>query len=229
MIHAIVTDIEGTTSDIRFVHQVLFPYARERLASFLRRHAADVEVVAPLAALRQEVGQPEADIEQLIAALYRFMDEDRKSTALKALQGIVWRSGYLNGDFHGHLYPEVAEQLAAWQCQGLRLYVYSSGSVEAQKLLFGYSEAGDLQPRFSGYFDTHIGAKRETASYHNIAQAIGLAPDELLFLSDIHQELDAAEAAGWHTCQLIRDQADTHSRHPQVNRFDQIDLGEFIL
>ncbi|CAI0765940.1 Predicted enolase-phosphatase [Serratia entomophila] len=227
MIRAIVTDIEGTTSDIRFVHQVLFPYARARLADFLRSHAEDAEVAAPLVALRQEIERPEADIEQLTAALYRFMDEDRKSTALKALQGIIWRSGYLNGDFRGHLYPEVAAQLAAWQRQGLRLYVYSSGSVEAQKLLFGYSDAGDLQPLFSGYFDTHVGAKRETASYRNIAQAIGLAPDELLFLSDIHQELDAALAAGWHTCQLIRDQADAHSRHPQVNRFDQIDLREF--
>ncbi len=227
MIRAIVTDIEGTTSDIRFVHQVLFPYARERLATFLRQHAEDAEVVAPLTALRQELEQPQADIEQLISALYRFMDEDRKSTALKALQGIIWRSGYQNGDFRGHLYPEVAGQLAAWQQQGLKLYVYSSGSVEAQKLLFGYSDAGDLQPLFSGYFDTHVGAKRETASYRNIANEIGIAPEELLFLSDIHQELDAARDAGWHTCQLIRDDADSQSQHPQVNRFDHIDLGEF--
>ncbi|MNV81515.1 Haloacetate dehalogenase H-2 [compost metagenome] len=155
------------------------------------------------------------------------MDEDRKSTALKALQGIIWRSGYHNGDFRGHLYPEVAGQLSAWQQQGLKLYVYSSGSVEAQKLLFGNSDAGDLQPLFSGYFDTHVGAKRETASYRNIANEIGIATDELLFLSDIHQELDAARAAGWHTCQLIRDDADAQSQHPQVNRFDHIDLGEF--
>jgi len=121
----------------------------------------------------------------------------------------------------------VAGQLSAWQQQGLKLYVYSSGSVEAQKLLFGNSDAGDLQPLFSGYFDTHVGAKRETASYRNIANEIGIAADELLFLSDIHQELDAARAAGWHTCQLIRDDADAQSRHPQVNRFDHIDLGEF--
>lgn len=100
--------------------------------------------------------------------------------------------------------------------------------MEAQKLLFGHSDAGDLQPLFSGYFDTHVGAKRETASYRNITQAIGIAPDELLFLSDIHQELDAAQAAGWHTCQLIRDEADAQSRHPQVSRFDHIDLGEFV-
>lgn len=228
MIRAIVTDIEGTTSDIRFVHQVLFPYARERLGEFIRRHANDAEVAAPLAALRAEIAQPDADNELLITTLYRFMDEDRKSTALKALQGIIWRSGYLNGDFQGHLYPEVAEQLAAWQQQGLKLYVYSSGSVEAQKLLFGYSDAGDLQPLFSGYFDTHVGAKRESHSYQNIAKAIALEPTELLFLSDIHQELDAARLAGWHTCQLIRDAADPQSQHRQVNRFDHIELGEFV-
>ncbi|KFK92372.1 MULTISPECIES: acireductone synthase [unclassified Serratia (in: enterobacteria)] len=228
MIRAIVTDIEGTTSDIRFVHQVLFPYARERLAAFVRAQAADAEVAEALTALRAEIAQPDADHEQLIAALYRFMDEDRKSTALKALQGMIWRAGYHNGDFRGHLYPEVAGQLVAWQQQGIKLYVYSSGSVEAQKLLFGYSDAGDLRPLFSGYFDTRVGAKRETGSYQNIARDIALEPAELLFLSDIHQELDAARAAGWRTCQLIRDVADPQSQHPQVNHFEQIDLREFV-
>ena len=140
MIRAIVTDIEGTTSDIRFVHQVLFPYARERLADFVRRHAAESEVAAPLAALRAEIDQPQADLDALIAALYRFMDEDRKSTALKALQGIIWRSGYREGDFRGHLYPEVVA-VGRPAAAGVKLYVYSSGSVEAQKLLFGHSDA----------------------------------------------------------------------------------------
>lgn len=121
----------------------------------------------------------------------------------------------------------MAAQLAAWQQQGLRLYVYSSGSVEAQQLLFGYSNAGDLRPLFSDYFDTRVGAKRETDSYRTIAQAIGLPAEQLLFLSDIRQELDAAQEAGWHTCQLIRDDADSVSRHRQVARFDQIDLPEY--
>ncbi|MFJ5387353.1 acireductone synthase [Pectobacterium sp. CHL-2024] len=227
MINAIVTDIEGTTSDIRFVHSVLFPYARERLADTVRQHGSDPEIAQALDALRQELGQPDADSETLITALNQFMDEDRKSTALKQLQGIIWRTGYRNGDFQGHLYPEVATQLAAWQQQGLRLYVYSSGSVEAQQLLFGYSNAGDLRPLFSDYFDTRVGAKRETDSYRTIAQAIGLPAEQLLFLSDIRQELDAAQEAGWHTCQLIRDDADNVSRHRQVARFDQIDLPEY--
>ncbi|MDY4317158.1 acireductone synthase [Pectobacterium actinidiae] len=227
MINAIVTDIEGTTSDIRFVHTVLFPYARERLADTVRQHGSDPEIAQALGALRQELGQPEADSDTLITALNQFMDEDRKSTALKQLQGIIWRAGYRNGDFQGHLYPDVATQLAAWQQQGIRLYVYSSGSVEAQQLLFGYSNAGDLRPLFSDYFDTRVGMKRETDSYRTIAQAIGLPGEQLLFLSDIRQELDAAEEAGWHTCQLIRDDADSVSRHRQVARFDQIDLPEY--
>ncbi|MBQ4773115.1 acireductone synthase [Pectobacterium versatile] len=227
MINAIVTDIEGTTSDIRFVHTVLFPYARERLADTVRQHGSDPEIAQALDALRQELGQPDADNDALITALNQFMDEDRKSTALKQLQGIIWRAGYRNGDFQGHLYPEVVAQLTAWQQQGLRLYVYSSGSVEAQQLLFGYSNAGDLRPLFSDYFDTRVGAKRETDSYHTIAQAIGLPAEQLLFLSDIRQELDAAQEAGWHTCQLIRDDADSVSRHRQVARFDQIDLPEY--
>ncbi|MEQ9971474.1 acireductone synthase [Pectobacterium carotovorum] len=227
MINAIVTDIEGTTSDIRFVHTVLFPYARERLADTVRQHGSDPEIAQALDALRQELGQPDADSDALITALNQFMDEDRKSTALKQLQGIIWRAGYRNGDFQGHLYPEVAAQLTAWQQQGLRLYVYSSGSVEAQQLLFGYSNAGDLRPLFSDYFDTRVGAKRETDSYRTIAQAIGLPAEQLLFLSDIRQELDAAQEAGWHTCQLIRDDADSVSRHRQVARFDQIDLPEY--
>ncbi|MGP2544204.1 acireductone synthase [Yersinia sp. 2541 StPb PI] len=227
MIQAIVTDIEGTTSDIRFVHQVLFPYARERLTPYLRAHQQDEEIAVALTSLRHELAQPDADIETLITALHGFMDEDRKSTALKAIQGIIWRTGYLQGDFRGHLYPEVARQLADWQQQGLGLYVYSSGSVAAQKLLFGYSDAGDLRPLFSGYFDTHVGGKREVSSYQNIASQLAIAPQALLFLSDIRQELDAAQLAGWQTCQLIRDFPDNESRHPQVRRFDQIVLEDF--
>ncbi|QTF07344.1 acireductone synthase [Brenneria izadpanahii] len=227
-IKAIVTDIEGTTSDIRFVHNVLFPYARARLTEAVQRQEHDKDIAQSLAALRQELGQPDADQTTLIAALNRFMDEDRKSPALKLLQGVIWRSGYLNGDFRGHVYPEVAAQLAEWRRQGIRLYVYSSGSVEAQQLLFGYSEAGDLRPLFSDYFDTRVGAKREATSYRAIEQSIGLPAGQLLFLSDIRQELDAARQAGWHTCQLIRSDADDLSGHRQVARFDQIDLQEYF-
>ncbi|WP_110876074.1 acireductone synthase [Franconibacter helveticus] len=229
MIRAIVTDIEGTTSDIRFVHNVLFPYARERLADFVRAGAEDEPVSAILNDLRAEITQPQATPEALIAVLLGFMAEDRKSTALKALQGYIWQGGYLNGDFTGHLYPDVLPALRRWKAQGIDLYVYSSGSVAAQKLLFGYSDEGDITGLFSGYFDTHVGAKRETQSYRNIAQQAGVPPGQLLFLSDIRQELDAAREAGWQTVQLIRDEADPVSRHRQVSRFDEIQPEQIAL
>lgn len=225
MIRAIVTDIEGTTSDIRFVHNILFPYARERLAGFVREQQNEIAPI--LNDLRAEINEPQADIERLIETLFSFMDVDRKSTALKALQGLIWRDGYVNGDFTGHLYDDVLPALKAWKQQGIAMYVYSSGSVAAQKLLFGYSDAGNITELFSGYFDTHVGAKRESQSYRNIAAEIGVVPEELLFLSDIHQELDAAREAGWQTVQLIRGEADDVSRHRQVNLFDHINPESF--
>lgn len=222
MIKAIVTDIEGTTSDIRFVHNVLFPYARAHLADYVRQHQAQPAVRDALNAVRAEAGEPDADVDSVIAILFSYMDEDRKSTGLKALQGMIWQAGYLNGSFTGHLYPDVVPALRAWHAQGIKLYIYSSGSVAAQKLLFGYSDEGDITGLFSGYFDTHVGAKREVTSYQNIAAQTGLPAGQLLFLSDIHQELDAAEQAGWHTLQLIRDAADDDSHHRQVADFSQI-------
>jgi len=222
MIRAIVTDIEGTTSDIRFVHNVLFPYARQHLAAFIRENHDNAEVAAALNAVRIETELPEADLATITEILFSFMDQDRKSTGLKALQGMIWRAGYVNGSFTGHLYPDVLPALKAWQQQGIKLYVYSSGSVAAQKLLFGYSDEGDITGLFSGYFDTHVGAKREVNAYYTIAAEIGLPADQLLFLSDIYQELDAAAEAGWQTLQLIRGDADNQSRHRQVNNFSQI-------
>jgi len=222
MIRAIVTDIEGTTSDIRFVHDVLFPYARERLAAFISAQQFAEPVKSALDTLRAEIAQPEASTEELTQTLFAFMDEDRKSTALKALQGLIWRDGYVNGDFTGHLYPDVLPTLEKWKSQGIDLYVYSSGSVAAQKLLFGYSDEGDITHLFSGYFDTHVGAKREVQSYQNIAKHIGQPAGQILFLSDIHQELDAAGQAGFRTVQLIRGDGDTASHHHQVSRFDDI-------
>lgn len=226
MIRAIVTDIEGTTSDIRFVHNVLFPYARERLAAFVTTQQDSDPVKSILSDLREEIAQPQAGYRELIDTLFHFMDEDKKSTALKALQGLIWRDGYVNGDFTGHLYPDVLPTLEKWKAQGVDLYVYSSGSVAAQKLLFGYSDEGDITHLFSGYFDTHVGAKREVQSYRNIAEQLRQPAGHILFLSDIHQELDAAREAGFRTVQLIRGDDDAASHHPQVSRFDDIDLEQ---
>ncbi len=204
MIKAIVTDIEGTTSSISFVKDVLFPYARKRLPAFVVTHADKFDVQHWLQETAREAGLVSAGQQEIIDLLQRWIDEDRKATPLKALQGLIWEEGYRSGEFRSHVYPEVAENLQKWKKQGIALYVYSSGSVAAQKLLFGFSEAGDLTPLFSGYFDTEIGAKREIDSYRRIATSIGLPADEILFLSDIVEELDAARAAGLGTTLLAR-------------------------
>jgi len=225
MIKAIVTDIEGTTSSILFVKDVLFPYARANLADFVRRHEHDPQVKPLLDDVCKEVGL-ELSLEQIIAQLIQWIDEDKKVTPLKSLQGLIWEAGYRQGDFKGHLYADAAEKLKLWKADGLDLYVYSSGSVYAQKLLFGHTEYGDLTPLFSGYFDTHIGGKREQQSYDNIAKQLGMPPNQLLFLSDIKEELDAAKAAGFETIWLTRDSApDPQAEHRQVNNFNQIDVG----
>jgi enolase-phosphatase E1 len=203
-IRAIVTDIEGTTSSISFVRDVLFPYARERLPAFIETHGDTPEVQHWLHEAAKEAGLVEASRQEVIELLIGWIDEDRKSTALKALQGMIWKDGYEAGDYRSHMYPEVADRLRAWQAEGFSLYVYSSGSVTAQKLLFGFSESGDLTPLFSGYFDTETGHKREADSYTAIAEAIDVPPQQILFLSDIVEELDAAQTAGLHTAWLIR-------------------------
>ncbi|TAN51690.1 MAG: acireductone synthase [Methylococcaceae bacterium] len=224
MIQAILTDIEGTTSSLSFVKDVLFPYARRHLADFVQAHAHEPEVRRWLTEVGSAVGRTLTD-EQAVAQLLQWMDEDKKITPLKALQGLIWEEGYRQGDFTGHVYADAVQCLRAWHAQGLRLYVFSSGSVHAQKLLFGHSDAGDLTPLFTGYFDTTVGAKQQPASYLAIAATIGLAPAAVLFLSDIQGELDAARAAGMSTCHLVRDAApDPAAVHRQVTDFSQIAL-----
>ncbi|NII10346.1 acireductone synthase [Oleiagrimonas sp. C23AA] len=225
-IRAIVTDIEGTTSAISFVKDVLFPYARERLPAFVETHADDADVQHWLHEAAKEAGFIEASRTEVIDRLIAWIDADRKSTALKALQGMIWKEGYESGAYTSHVYPEVPARLAEWKAAGIALYVYSSGSVPAQKLLFGYSEAGDLTPLFSGYFDTQTGPKRETASYQAIAESIGLPAAQILFLSDITEELDAAAAAGMRTTWLCREPmvCPTDARHTCVSDFNAITL-----
>lgn len=185
---AIVTDIEGTTSSIAFVADILFPYARARLADWIALHPVEAApILAEVEAI--EPGDP-------VATLVRWIDEDKKATPLKTLQGMIWVDGYRSGAFTGHVYPDAVAALRRWQEAGLKLFVFSSGSIAAQKLLFGHSDAGDLTPLFSGYFDTMTGAKREAASYAAIAAAIGEAPGDILFLSDTPEEIAAARAAG---------------------------------
>lgn len=202
MTRLVLTDIEGTTSSISFVKDVLFPYARKALPDFVRTHGNRPEVRRWLDVVGEEVGA--RDDAAIIATLQRWIDEDRKHTALKALQGLIWEAGYQSRDFRAHIYPDAAPALAAWHQAGLKLAVYSSGSVPAQKLFFGNAEAGDLLPLFSAFFDTEIGHKREAASYRRIAEALALPAAEILFLSDVVEELDAAREAGMQTCLLDR-------------------------
>jgi len=201
---AIVTDIEGTTSSISFVKQVLFPYARRALPEFVRAHGDEPDVRRWLDSVAIEIAASTCDDAVIVETLQGWMDEDRKHTALKALQGMIWQAGYRNGDYRAHLYPDVAPQLRAWHSDGTLLYVYSSGSVAAQKLFFRYSEAGDLTALFCGHFDTEIGHKREVGSYQRIAQTIGAPSGEILFLSDMVEELDAAREAGLQTVLIDR-------------------------
>ncbi|HEX7128562.1 MAG TPA: acireductone synthase, partial [Rhodanobacteraceae bacterium] len=167
-LRAILTDIEGTTSSIAFVRDVLFPYSRDRLADFVAAHGDDPKVQHWLRETAREAGIPESDRNAIVATLLGWIAEDRKATPLKALQGMIWREGYETGAYRAHMYPEVAAKLREWKARGLRLFVYSSGSVAAQKLFFAHSEAGDLTPLFDGYFDTEIGSKRDAESYARI-------------------------------------------------------------
>jgi enolase-phosphatase E1 len=224
MIKAIVTDIEGTTSSLSFVQEVLFPYARANLEDYVRRHQDEPQVKRLLEESCKEAGA-ELDTGQLISQLIQWLDEDKKVTPLKSLQGLIWKAGYQKGDFKGHVYPDAAAYLKAWKAKGLDLYVYSSGSVYAQKLLFAHTEYGDLTPLFSGFFDTHIGGKKEQESYRKIAKQLGIPADQILFLSDIKEELDAAKAAGFKTLWLIRDSTpDPQTEHRQASSFDLVAL-----
>jgi enolase-phosphatase E1 len=223
-IRAIVTDIEGTTSSISFVHDVLFPYAREHLPAFVRTHADDPDVRHWLGEAAREGGVDAHDPEAVIELLIGWIDADRKATPLKALQGMIWKNGYASGAYRAHVYAEVPARLRAWHEAGLALYVYSSGSVPAQKLFFSHSQAGDLTPLFRGYFDTETGPKREADAYRRIAERIGMPAANILFLSDVTAELDAAREAGMRTTLLCRPPTTCPAGgdHPCVTDFDAI-------
>jgi enolase-phosphatase E1 len=224
MIKAIITDIEGTTSSLSFVKDELFPYARAHVGEFLHANINNENVINILDAVNTHVGKT-LSLDEAIDQLIVWIDNDEKITPLKALQGLIWESGYLRGELTGHLYSDAIHNLQTWKAQGFDLYVYSSGSVYAQKLLFSHTEAGDLTPLFSGYFDTNIGSKQDSTSYENIVAHIGLPPEQLLFLSDIEAELNAAQNAGLQTIWLTRDRApQAGATHWQVEDFDSIEL-----
>lgn len=223
----ILTDIEGTTTSVKFVYDVLFPYFREHIGELknLTQLPEVQKAFKRTVELSNELeGKRLHSPDDIINTLMRWSLEDRKITPLKTLQGILWKKGYESGEIKGHVYPEVAESLYKWKDHGVELGVFSSGSVSAQKLIFGYSEAGDLTPYFSNYFDTETGGKRETETYSTIAEELNIEPKEILFLSDIVEELEAAQKAGLQTLQLVRPGTEANW-HQTVNDFSEIQLS----
>jgi len=228
-VRAILLDIEGTTTPIEFVHQVLFPYARARA----KDHLDERDVAALRAEHRAEPAQDappwnRADERASAEAyVYWLMDRDRKSTALKDLQGRIWEAGYRTGDLKGkgEVYDDVCPALVRWRNAGKDISIFSSGSVQAQRNLFANTTAGDLSTYLSSYFDTTTGPKREAASYHRIARALRRKPPEVLFVSDVVAELDAARAAGMQTALCVRGSVPpdvSPPAHPRIHSFAEL-------
>lgn len=225
-LRAVLTDIEGTTSSIAFVKDVLFPFAKRHLPAFVAARADEPAVRACLDDARALAGDAKLSTGGVIDVLLRWIDEDRKATPLKTLQGLLWADGYASGELVGHVYADAAERLRAWHAAGHALYVFSSGSVAAQRLIFAHTAHGDLTPCFAGYFDTTTGPKQEAASYAKIAAAIGRAPGDVVFLSDQASELDAAARAGMRTVCLDRGEVaiPPDIAHRRCGSFTEIDL-----
>ncbi|WP_394832300.1 acireductone synthase [Pendulispora rubella] len=216
----VLLDIEGTTTDISFVHDVLFPLSRRALPEYIAEHWNDDEV------LRAREATGANDMAGLIDHLTAWIDADRKEPTLKAIQGKIWRGAFESGQVKSHVYPDVPAAFERWKARGIRIAIFSSGSIEAQELLFRHSEHGDLTGFLSGYFDpTTAGPKREVSAYEAIVRALGT--NEVAFLSDVSTELEAARAAGLSTWQLVRPGIadDAASTHAKVRSFALDELG----
>lgn len=214
----ILLDIEGTTSSVSYVFDVLFPYALEHLDTYLEHHWTHPDTLSAAEQIAQDIGagslgvwlekegaKDPTDAKKVVATeVRRLMSEDSKTTGLKMLQGLIWKSGFESGQLQSHVYDDVKPTLEAWKQAGLDIRIYSSGSVSAQKLFFGHTEKGDLLPFFSGHYDTKTGPKKEADSYRKIASDIGVSPEEMLFCSDVVAELDAANTAGMQTVLVVR-------------------------
>jgi enolase-phosphatase E1 len=202
----ILTDIEGTTTEVSFVYDILFPYFRSHMDEW---KTVDSDQMNQVLEQTRMIVLEEQSInlltnEALFNQLRQWSIEDRKVTPLKTFQGMVWEQGFKSGAIKGHMYPDVKPALERWDAMGMKLAIFSSGSIAAQKQLFGFSTEGDLTPYFSAYFDTTTGMKRDEQTYHLIVQQLYASANSVLFLSDIHQELEAAKAAGMRTLQLVR-------------------------
>ncbi|MFI0902990.1 acireductone synthase [Streptomyces sioyaensis] len=202
---AVVLDIEGTTGSLTHVHNLLFPYARQRFENWLTAQRNSSQSAELLAAVRNHVGSATLPLGDAIAVLEDWSDTDTKAPPLKTLQAAIWSEGYRNGDLTGHVYPDVPAALERWKAAGSQRYIYSSGAVAAQRDWFAHTAFGDLTPLINGYFDlTTAGGKREPDSYRALTTAIAVRPEATLFVSDVAEELDAAAEAGWQTLAVRR-------------------------
>ncbi len=237
--HGILLDIEGTTSSVSFVYDIMFPYARRNLADYLSSHWGSpalnqaVELIAKdaghatFADWRGDDDSPESAQQLVCDEVIRLMDGDVKVTGLKQLQGLIWKAGFESGEMQAHVYDDVVPAIRRWCAAGRDVRIYSSGSIQAQKLFFGHTEEGDLLDLFKGHYDTTTGPKKESASYTTISADFQMSPSEILFLSDVPAELDAARTAGLQTALCSRpgnaDVAEDHG-HPEIKDFSQIEL-----
>lgn len=208
-------DVEGTTSSISFVHDQMFPFARKRLHQYCSENWSSPSLIESLNLLATDAGFASASewfgsnsnlqgIDVAVQFAEGLMDKDSKATGLKSLQGLIWKSGFESGELRAHLYDDVPSALMAWHESGLRLSIYSSGSIAAQRLFFGHSVFGDFNPLISSNFDTTTGPKAKSESYEIIANKLGLPPNQILFLSDVAAELVAATSAGFNAVAVVR-------------------------
>ncbi len=236
-IRALLLDIEGTTTPIDFVLKTLFPFASVRAEGFLRRRSNDAEIKQLIAELRSTwsgaassgapvwiEGTPDEKLSSAAAYVRWLIARDSKITPLKALQGKIWEEGFRSGELKGDVYPDVVPAFNRWREQGRHIAIFSSGSVLAQRLLFSHSTAGDLSCFLEAYFDTSTGPKREPSSYQGIASALGINAQQLLFISDVEAELDAAHTAHLHTAHSLRPGIAPPSKpfHPAIRTFDEL-------
>jgi enolase-phosphatase E1 len=235
----ILLDVEGTTTPISFVHEVLFPFARARVGNYLTTHWDSAEIISDVALLREQhaadtahgatppaliKAPPQAHIESITGYIHWLIDQDRKSTGLKSLQGKIWKEGYQDGTLRAPLFADVPAALERWQRAGLKVGIFSSGSVLAQQLLFAHTEAGDVTGFIEAYFDTTTGAKTSSDSYEKIATALSVNASQVVFISDVVSELDAARGAGMETLLCLRpgNHSQPASHHQAIDSFDGI-------
>jgi enolase-phosphatase E1 len=230
---AILTDIEGTTGSIAFVRDVLFPYAHERLPAFINDNADTPQVATLIKDAARDAGLESLNPDEATTVFLAWMEADLKVTTLKTLQGMIWESGYRDGILKGHVYDDAVAGLRRWHAAGIPIYVYSSGSISAQRMLFRFSEQGDLAALFTGYFDTTVGLKTEVESYTRICARISEDPNDTLFLTDSPAEISAAHTAGLKTVWLTRpDTPPSAGTPPEADltaaTFDDIDPEALI-